>query len=190
MKGTEMKSVEYLCLKKVKAVHIIILALATAAVSCVMNFYLIPLITENAAYYGLTVFDMRPFGYSYEYAQELVTRLSTEQMEIYLNVQLPLDMIFPLIYTALLSVIFIKTRGVADILSLLPILLMLADYTENILSIIILKNSKNILPQIVQISSTATVIKNILMCACILLALIFTIVYTVRKIKANTGKKS
>ncbi len=185
-----MKSLESLCLKKVKAAHIIILALFTVAVSCVMNFYLIPLITENAAYYGLTVFDMRPFGYSYEYAQELITRLSPEQMHVYLQVQLPLDMVFPLIYTALLSIIFIKTRGTADKLNLLPILLMLADYIENILSIILLKNNENILPQIVQIASTATVIKTILMCACILLALIFTIAYAVRKIKANTGKRS
>ena len=65
----------------------------TLADYCVMIFWSIPKISAQAG--GLTVFDMRPGGYSFDEAKTFLAALSPEGAAFYINVQHKLDAAYP-----------------------------------------------------------------------------------------------
>ena len=58
-----------------------------------MLFYSIPAVSEFAP--ELPIFDLSPMGYSFSYASELLNTLGAEGRDIYLSTQLPIDFIYP-----------------------------------------------------------------------------------------------
>ena len=168
--------------ERIKPIHIIIFSAVTIAIMAAMNLYLIPKITFDAKYYGCTILDMNPAGYSRSYVERLLAVLSDNQLKLYKNVQLPLDMIYPLAYGGMFLTIILKLSGKSSLLAA-PILLMAADYTENVLSLVILNKQSGVSDAVINICSTATVLKTALMYASSAIALILFIIWIVRRVR-------
>lgn len=78
----------------------IVLIGMTGALYLAIVFWSLPLITIEAD--GLTPFDLRPFGYSVEAAEEFNNALSDEGRVFYLQTQHWLDTFFPAVLAATL----------------------------------------------------------------------------------------
>lgn len=145
-----------------------------------MNFYLIPLIEQSTN--GIRMFDMQSFGYTAAAAREFLRLLSEEGRDTFLHKQLPLDFFYPVAYGAffMLSLAALAPRRKA--LCFLPAALMLCDYGENILSLIMLRNDFS--DTIAHAGCAFTVTKTVLMTAVIVLILVLLL----KKIRAKEKK--
>lgn len=180
-----MKKINTFFNQKFKAAHIITLAVVAALILAVMDFYLIPTIQETAKIYGYKVLDMYTFGYSMQDVQGLIENLSDRQLYLYKFVQLPLDMVFPIVYTLLFAAILSKLGKGTGKLLYLPFALFVFDYCENILSFIILNSSAELNTAVYVVASFATVCKNILLIAVILISLVLFIIKVLKKRKSK-----
>lgn len=84
---------------------------------------------------GLPVFDMRPMGYTYEEANELLGLMDIKTKEFYQNIQLPLDIIYPFflaLYSALFYIKISKIKFIKSIGIFISCLVCIFDYCENI----------------------------------------------------------
>ncbi|MBR5772305.1 MAG: hypothetical protein IKY00_03735, partial [Clostridia bacterium] len=114
----------------------IVSGVGTAAICVIMNIILIPQIEANTG--GIRCFDMNP-GYNFEQASEFLRLIGDEGRHIYLGYQLPLDFIYPVFYTLFfVSLIVLLTKRKSPLL-VLPAVLAVSDYCENILSEIMLR---------------------------------------------------
>lgn len=148
----------------------LISAVLTAAICAVMNFVLIPLIERTTE--GMRCFDMS-FGYGYEYAKRFTELLSDEGRHVYLAYQLPLDFVYPIVYCIFFISIIYLLLGRRSILFILPVTLSISDYTENVLTEIMLR-SESLSVGLAAFASTVTVVKTVLMYACfIIIAILF-----------------
>ena len=96
-----------------------------------MNLWTAPRIEELAG--GLRLLEMRPGGYSLDDAKDFVAALGDEGAAHYLDVQLPLDMIFPPLLGAVLFLcyrwLFPGLPGL--IIGTVSLTYIVADYLEN-----------------------------------------------------------
>ena len=164
----------------------IICGVLTAAICGVMNLFLIPATEANTG--GIRCFDMN-IGYDYQTAREFLRLIGERGRHIYLDYLLPLDFIFPVVYTLFfISLIFVLKKTFSPLM-FLPLALAAADYTENIFSEIMLRSA--VLPEAtVKIACAATVAKTGLMCLVILSILIMIAAAAVRKLKFRKGGQS
>ena len=116
---------------------------------------------------SLTLFDLSPAGYSYEYAVELLSSLGPEGRLAYLSVQFPLDFIYPgflaISYTLLLVWLFGKgfaSESMIFYLAFVPALAGLFDYLENIGIFLMLQTYAELSPTIVSFASLNTLLKS------------------------------
>lgn len=163
---------------KAKNLSLIISGALTAIICVVMNFILIPKIESSTE--GIKCFDMN-FLYSFETAKKFLSLLSDEGRAVYLNIQLPLDFIYPLCYCAFFILALLKLSKRKAVIAL-PVLLAISDYTENICSIIMLK-SETLSPSLAAFASGITAFKTVLM------YIIFLIVITLFVIWLKNRKK-
>ncbi len=149
--------------------------LLSQSIYAIMQNYSIPRIRREAD--GLLIFDMNPLGYPYEYAHKFLTQLSEEGYTLYLHVQLPLDILFPVLncLTGLSTFILlirlynkVKITSALPIYSsfskavlALPIAAMLFDYLENIMIFMMLSYKTAVPISLVYVASTFTIIKSI-----------------------------
>lgn len=157
-----------------KKKHLItaISGILTMLITGIMDFILLPSIEKGTE--GMRFFDMNSFGYSYENAKAFISSLSDKGTQTALHIQLPLDFVYPIIYTVFfISLIFIIS-GKKSKLAVFPILLFISDYIENICSIIMLK-ADSLSKSLVTFASTVTVIKSGLMTATFLIIMILII---------------
>lgn len=170
-------------MKNKKTVNIILLfsGIITVVICGVMNFILIPEI--ESATQGIRCFDMN-FGYSYEDAVNFLSLISENGKRVYLNIQLPLDFFYPVAYGTFFTAAFYKVRGGKNGFMVLPVLLMASDYAENIFSVFMLKSGN---PGIttVTVAGAVTIVKTVLMYITILLLVIMTVIYFLKKRKAD-----
>lgn len=108
----------------------------------------------------MKLLDMMPMGYDSGYIQALFDALGEEGRRIYLINQIPLDMIYPLLFGisyCLLMAYFLEKIGKLHsptfYLCLIPLLAGMADYLEN-LGIITMLNSYPDLSQIVMTTTS------------------------------------
>ena len=91
-----------------------VLFFLTMIVYITMLSYSIPAVSAFAP--ELPIFDLSPLGYSFTYASELLKSLGAEGRNLYLSTQLPLDFIYPglfsITYSLLLVWLFGKTFNV------------------------------------------------------------------------------
>ena len=133
------------------------------AILCVMDFVLLPAILSGTP--QLTLFDLKFFGYDAAYARSLIAGMNSRSLSLYLHVQLPLDFVYPIVYGLLYSVLFQRLYGKRmRVPVLIAAALCVADYTENILVVFMLRSGMPGKP-IVTAASTATVTKSILLLA-------------------------
>ncbi len=165
--------------KKTKKILTILSGTATAVICIVMNFILIPKIESTTE--GIRCFDMN-FAYSYETAQKFLSLLSDEGQRVYLNLQLPLDFIYPLMYCAFFILLLSYLTGKKAIFAL-PCVLALCDYTENILSIIMLKSASLTQPPVL-FASCITSVKTVLMYLTFLVLIVLVVKKIIQRKKA------
>ncbi len=130
----------------------------TVIICAVMNLITIPHIESVTQ--GIRCFDMNP-GYTYEAAEKFISLLG-DMRDYYLHVQLPLDFVYPVVYTVFFILLLVMLTGRFMPLCLLPLALAAFDFTENILTIVMLKSA--VLSRgVVAFASAVTSIKTILM---------------------------
>ena len=116
---------------------------------------------------GMKLLDMLPTGYNRDYVNELFRTLGENGREIYLTNQLPVDMIYPLLFGltySLLLAYFLKKlnklKSPFTYLCLLPIIAGIVDYLENIGIITMLNNYPDLTETTVNATNTFSVIKS------------------------------
>ncbi len=154
-----MDKVKNAVLSKKGTVAVTVSGALTAAVSLVMNLVLIPKI--EATTNGIRCFDMN-FAYSFETAKEFLSLLSDAGRSLYLTVQLPLDFVYPVAYTLFFCMLIIRLTKKANALLVLPALLAVFDYCENVCTIIMLKSAELSKP-LATAGSIFTSVKTVLM---------------------------
>ena len=141
--------------------QLIALLLLYIVILGVMTFLLIPAICKNTGEMG--IFDLQTKGYSLEYARSFIVAMGDSGKNIYLKLQLPLDFIFPAVYTLLyfaLAQKFFKKQHIFVFGA--TTLLCVSDYAENSLTYVMLV-SNNLSAQLVAAASFFTVLKTILL---------------------------
>jgi len=141
---------------------------------------------------GMKLLDMIPTGYNQDYVNKLFKTLGENGREIYLTNQIPVDMIYPLLFGltySLLLAYFLKKlnklKSSFKYLCLLPIIAGIADYMENIGIITMLNNYPDLTETIVNTTNIFSVIKStstsIFFIALIIILMIFGIKFAKKK---------
>ena len=143
---------------------------------------------------GMKLLDMMPTGYDLNYVSELFSSLGENGRRTYLTNQIPVDMIYPLLFGlsyCLLLGYFLKKLNKLNTpftyLCLLPIIAGIADYLENF-GIITMLNSY---PDLTQIATKTTNIFTILKSSSTTVFFLFLIIIIISLgIKTITGKET
>jgi hypothetical protein len=117
---------------------------------------------------GMKLLDMMPTGYNFDYVNKLFSTLGNIGRETYLTSQIPVDMIYPLLfgvsYAAVMAYFLKKINKLNTpfiYLCFLPIIAGVADYLENIGIISMLNSYPNFTETTVSTISIFSVIKSI-----------------------------
>lgn len=117
---------------------------------------------------GIKLLDMMPMGYDLNYVTELFNSLGEIGRKIYLTNQIPVDMVYPLLFGltyCLLLAYFLKKLNKLNTsliyLCFIPIIAGIADYLENFGIIAMLKNYPKLTEIAVKTTSSFTLIKSI-----------------------------
>ena len=153
----------------------------TAAISLVMNLWLLPQIERATE--GVRAFDMN-FAYDFETAKRFLSLLDARGRDLYLRVQLPLDFVYPVAYTIFFLCLFALLWKGVKWLAALPVCLAVLDYAENIMTIVMLK-SQALSKPLATAASAVTSAKTILMYLVFALLLAGFIRYLIRRKKAK-----
>ena len=144
---------------------IIALFVLTMAVYFTMLFYSIPAVSVFAP--DSPIFDLSPSGYSFNYANELLNSLGTEGRILYLTTQLPLDFIYPglfsITYSLMLVWLFGKTfdgNSKVYYFALVPFLAGIFDYIENVFIVKMINSFPDLQVATVKIASIFTILKS------------------------------
>jgi len=144
---------------------IIVLFAFTMSVYFTMLWHSIPAVSAFAP--ELPIFDLSPLGYSFNYANELLIALGDEGRNLYLHTQLPLDFIYPglfsITYSLLLIWLFGKIlNGHSKVyyFALVPFLAGVFDYVENVFIIKMINSFPDLQVTTVNIASTFTILKS------------------------------
>jgi len=145
--------------------NVFIFLLPSLTVYFLMLFHTIPAVQAYAP--EMKVFDLSPGGYSYDYAIELLSTLGEEGRAEYLKTQLPLDFIYPALFSIssflLLAWIFSrryeKGSGIFY-LCFVPVIAGMFDYLENIQIVLMILKYPDISNAQVALSSTFTIVKS------------------------------
>jgi len=148
---------------------------------------------------GMKLLDMMPTGYDLNYVSELFNSLGEIGRGIYLTYQIPVDMIYPLLFGltyCLLLAYFLKKLNKLNVpysyLCLLPIIAGIADYLENFGIIAMLNAYPELTGIAVKITSSFSIIKSIstsVFFIALLITLLMLGIKTMkeRKTSANNG---
>ena len=168
---------------------VLVLFLLTNIVYAYMLLVTIPATMEFSN--GLQLLDMMPVGYNLEYVNTLFHTLGDYGRQMYLTKQIPVDLIYPLLfgisYAAVLAYFLLKLPKLNSkflYLCLLPVIAGLADYLENIGIISMLNTYPNVTETTVNITSMFSVIKSSATSIYFLTFIVVLIVLGVRRIKS------
>lgn len=117
---------------------------------------------------GMKLLDMMPTGYDFNYVNQLFSALGNTGRETYLTSQIPVDMIYPLLFGisyCLVMAYFLKKinkhNSAYIYLCLLPIIAGIADYIENFGIIYMLNSYPDFTETTVAATSMFSVVKSI-----------------------------
>lgn len=145
--------------------NVLIFLVPSLAVYLVMLFYTIPSVQSFVP--EMKVFDLMPAGYSHDYAVDLLSSLGASGRDVYLYTQLPLDFIYPALFSIssslLLAWLYLKRHDEDSrifTLCLVPMLAGISDYLENIQIVVLLLSYPDISRIQVAFASGATIAKS------------------------------
>ena len=191
-----MKQLTKLIEKNISGKKVLGLFILTNVVYLFMLTVTIPKTMEFSN--GKKLLDMMPTGYDLNYVIELFSSLGEKGRETYLTSQIPVDMIYPLLFGlsyCLLLGYFLKKLNKLNspylYLCLLPIIAGISDYLENIGIIVMLSNYPDLTGTTVNATNTFTILKStstsIFFIALIVILIILGIKFVKRnKTSANT----
>ncbi len=143
---------------------------------------------------GMKLLDMMPTGYDLNYVTELFNSLGEIGRKTYLTNQIPVDMIYPLLFGlsyCLLLAYFLKKLNKLNTpyiyLCLLPIIAGIADYLENFGIIAMLKSYPQLTEITVKTTSSFSLIKSISTSAFFIILIIVLLIVGIRVV---SGKKT
>jgi hypothetical protein len=152
--------------KNITGKKVISLFILTNAVYAFMLTVTIPKTMEFSK--GMKLLDMMPMGYNLNYVNELFNSLGEIGRETYLTKQLPLDMLYPILFGltyCLILAYFLKKLNKLNspftYLCLIPIIAGIADYFENFGIITMLKSYPDLTEISVKTTSSFSLIKSI-----------------------------
>ncbi len=132
----------------------------------ILMFITIPKLMEYSQ--KVKILDIMPMGYNLEHVQNLFANLGDVGRNFYLTVQIPIDFIYPLLFTIsyslLLAYLFKKsslTSSKIKTLNVVPVFAGLFDYLENLGIIGMLKTYPDLNIMLVSTTSTITIAKSI-----------------------------
>lgn len=167
----------------------------TMAVYMAMLSYSIPAVSAFAP--DLPIFDLSPTGYSFGYANELLDALGVEGRDLYLSIQLPLDFIYPglfsVTYSLLLVWLFGKTFNVDSKIfycAFVPFLAGIFDYIENVFIIKMINSFPDLHVITVKIASTFTILKSSFTIGFFVLLIVALVLLSKRKLEKFRNKIS
>ncbi len=88
-----MKHLKTILSKNIQGKKVLSIFIITNLIYLIMIFITIPKVMNYAN--GNKILDMLPFGYSYAYVMKLFNELGVQGRSVYLNYQIPVDMIYP-----------------------------------------------------------------------------------------------
>jgi len=165
---------------------VLFLFVLTNIVYLIMLFFTIPQVIHFSG--GLKILDMMPTGYDSAYVNKLFDTLGEQGRNVYLYTQLPVDMVYPLLFgvsNCLLLAYFLNKLGKLEssffYLCFLPLFSGLFDYSENVGIISLLSTYPDHSDALVNLtnifsvlkSATTTIYFSVLIVCIILLAIKF-----------------
>ena len=151
--------------KNINGNKVLFLFILTNIVYAIMLTITIPKVMHYSG--GMKILDMMPMGYSPEYVKSLFNTLDEEGRFVYLCRQLPVDMVYPLLFgisSCLILAYFLNKLGKLDsplyYLCLIPLFSGLFDYGENIGIITMLNTFPNNSIFVAQITNVFSILKS------------------------------
>lgn len=151
--------------KNITGRKISVLFILTNIIYAVMLMITIPNVMSYSG--GMMLPDMMPTGYSADYVNQLMKNLGEKGKDAYLYSQIPLDMIYPLLfavtYSLLLAYILIKlgkSEGGLYYFCYVPFFAGLFDYLENAGIIFILVSYPDNPDVLTQVTNIFSVLKS------------------------------
>lgn len=182
-----------LILRNSKGKRVLILVIITSIVYLIMPIVTMPKVAQFAN--GMKILDLLPGGYNFEYVNTLFNTLGEEGRHNYLFFQIPVDMVFPLLFAVtncLLIAFFLKKlkqfKSPLIYLCLLPLVSGIADYSENIGIITMLNQYPDISTLTVNITSLFSTIKYTSITISFVVLIIIMAVVGVKYIKRKKTK--
>lgn len=145
--------------------RVLLLVILTNFVYALMIAITIPLVMKSSN--GMELLDMMPTGYSPAYVKTLLETLGEEGRHNYLFIQIPVDMLYPLLfgvsYSLLLAYFLIKLGWPKNyfVICLLPLNAGLFDCFENIAVVNMLMQYPSEVTSVSEVASVLTIIKSI-----------------------------
>ncbi|HHC78591.1 MAG TPA: hypothetical protein ENK46_01820 [Flavobacteriia bacterium] len=141
---------------------------------------------------GMKLLDMMPSGYDLNYVSELFSSLGENGRETYLTSQIPVDMIYPLLFGlsyCLLLGYFLKKLNKLNspylYLCILPVIAGISDYLENIGIITMLNNYPDLTETMANATNTFTVLKSISTSIFFIALIVILIILGIKFVKRN-----
>lgn len=167
--------------------QIIVLVLLYAAILCVMSFLFIPAIRANTG--DMNIFDLQSKGYTLSYAEDFIAAMGDSGKNVYLKAQLPLDFVYPAVYTLLYLGLAQKIFKKQHLLVFgVTALLCVSDYMENTLSFVMLLSTR-LTQALVGTASFFTVVKTALLYTITGILILGAIYRLTKNIKKRTAEK-
>jgi len=170
--------------------NVIILFVFTQIIYFLMLLYTIPTVMSYAN--GMKILDLMPTGFSADYAKILFDELGIVGRDYYLFRQIPLDMIYPLLfavtYSLLLTYLFkrsFETESKLQFLSIIPLFGGFFDYMENIGIIIMLSIYPIFSSMLANVTNLFSILKSISTTLFFILLVIGIIGYIVKKFRRS-----
>lgn len=121
----------------------------------------------NPVAVNVSPFDLQ-FSYDENFAYQFLTEIGANGRKEYIQFLITVDFLYPLVYgTFLIVLLSYFKRNKKGISNLFPLLIILADYTENTSSILLTTSYPNFSPFLLQAGSLLTMLKWSLVGVCI-----------------------
>jgi len=173
--------------KNISGGKVIFLFILTNIVYMTMLTITIPKVMRYAG--GMKILDMIPMGYTPEYVNSLFNTLGEEGRFVYLYNQLPVDMIYPLLFgisSCLVLAYFLNKLGKIDsplyYLCLIPLFSGFFDYGENIGIITMLNTFPDNSIFVAQITNVFSILKSSFTTTYFIVALVILLVLAKKKL--------
>ncbi len=146
--------------------HWMLFLLISQGIFMMMQHYTMPIIAGEAG--GMSILDAQPLGYSYDYVVHFLEQLSPRGYTYYQWIQLPLDVLYPMMnfILSITTLGILKGWGekvdmrIASLWMTLPFIGMLSDYMENVIIALMLADREHVVLWLVRLCSSLTIIKS------------------------------